>query len=177
VHTPGAGLAGPGDRPAPAEAAPTTAPAAAAPEAQEPPRFAMTLGHGVRAGHSAGPSVIAPAGEGHSGDQESARSDAAGDRGEPFGEGDVSERARPIASSLPDYPPAARTAEIEADVELEIVVDAGGRVIAARAVSRNGYGLDEAALRAVERYRFSPARRGGRPVPVRMRWTVQFRLR
>jgi outer membrane biosynthesis protein TonB len=47
----------------------------------------------------------------------------------------------------------------------------------ARAGIRAGYGLDDAAARAIRDYRFSPAIRAGRPVAVRMRWTVQFRLR
>ena len=32
------------------------------------------------------------------------------------------------------------------------------------------------ALNAIRLYRFSPALRAGRPVRVRMRWTIQFRL-
>ena len=49
--------------------------------------------------------------------------------------------------------------------------------MSARAVVRAGYGLDDAAVRAIRDYRFSPAIRAGSPVAVRMRWTVQFRLR
>ena len=93
------------------------------------------------------------------------------------GERDVNVPARLLSSSPLVYPPVARQAEIESDFPIEIVVDADGRVAAARAVSRVGYGLDEAALRAIREYRFSPALRAGRPVRVRMRWTVQFRLR
>ena len=85
--------------------------------------------------------------------------------------------ARLLAASPLVYPPAARKAEIETDVPVEIVVDAGGRVVSARAVIRAGYGLDDSAVRAIRDYRFSPAIRAGRPVAVRMRWTVQFRLR
>ncbi len=94
-----------------------------------------------------------------------------------FGEGDVDAPARLRATSPLLYPPAARSAVLETDVALEIVVDATGRVVSARMLSRAGYGLDEAALRAIRDYRFSPALRGGRAVPVRMRWTMQFRLR
>jgi protein TonB len=89
----------------------------------------------------------------------------------------VSVPARLLSSSPLVYPPAARQAEIESDFPVEIVVDLDGRVIAARAITRAGYDLDEAALRAIRAYRFSPAMRGGQPVRVRMRWTVQFRLR
>ena len=85
--------------------------------------------------------------------------------------------ARLVASRPATYPASARRAEVEADVTLEIVVAPDGGVISARVVAPRGYGLDGAALEAVRSYRFSPAWRAGRPVPVRMRWTVQFRLR
>jgi outer membrane biosynthesis protein TonB len=49
--------------------------------------------------------------------------------------------------------------------------------VSARALTRAGYGLDAAALQGIRGYRFSPAMRAGRPVAVRMRWIVQFRLR
>ena len=82
-----------------------------------------------------------------------------------------------LAAAPLAYPPAARSAEIELDFRLEIVVDARGDVISARALSHAGYGLDEAALQGIRGYRFSPAVRAGRPVAVRMPWIVQFRLR
>lgn len=94
-----------------------------------------------------------------------------------IGELDVDRPARLLSASPLVYPPVARKAEIEIDFPVEIVVDRRGRVETARAVSAVGYGLDEAALRAIRAYRFSPALRAGRAVRVRMRWTVQFRLR
>jgi protein TonB len=89
----------------------------------------------------------------------------------------VSVGARLLYGPPPGYPATARAAEIEADVPLEIVVDARGAVVDARGRAHAGYGLDEAAARAVRAYRFAPAQRGGVPVAVRMRWTMQFRLR
>jgi len=97
--------------------------------------------------------------------------------GDVVGEGDVAVPARLVSSSPLVYPAAARQAELELDLPMEIIVDAEGRVTSARALGRAGYGLDEAALRAIKAYRFSPAQRQGHAVPVRMRWTVQFRLR
>lgn len=96
---------------------------------------------------------------------------------DPADERDVNIPARLLSSSPLAYPQAARQAGIEIDFPVEIVVEANGRVTATRALSRVGYGLDEAALRAIRGYRFSPALSAGRPVRVRMRWTVQFRLR
>jgi periplasmic protein TonB len=96
--------------------------------------------------------------------------------GTTFAESAVDAKAR-LASSVPVvYPETARAAELEADVRLELVVDPEGRVVSARPLAPRGLGLDEAALRAVRAYRFSPARRAGRPVRVRMEWTVAFRL-
>ena len=102
---------------------------------------------------------------------------AASDEPAAFGDGDVNVPARLLAASPLVYPPAARAADIERDVPVDIVVDAGGRVVSARAVIRAGHGLDDAAVRAIRDYRFSPAMRAGSPVAIRMRWTVQFRLR
>ncbi len=94
-----------------------------------------------------------------------------------YGENAVSSRAKVVASAAPAYPPKARAEEVESDVPLEIVVDTQGRVVEARVVTRAGFGFDEAALSAIRSYRFSPAQREGRAVRVRMRWSVQFRLR
>jgi len=96
--------------------------------------------------------------------------------GAPFEEHEVTSPARLVARAPVVYPPEARAQQIETDVRVEIVVDATGRVVAARSLSNAGYDLDAEAVRAVRQYRFSPATRDGRAVSVRMRWTVQFRL-
>jgi len=85
--------------------------------------------------------------------------------------------ARLLVGSSASYTREAEAAGIEADVPLEIVVDSAGSVIGARALSHVGYGLDDAALRSVRGYRFSPARRESKPVTVRMRWLMRFQLR
>lgn len=137
-----------------------------------PPRFAMAVGtignvaSAASPGHPGSPAAPASAGD--------AGSASAGD---VLPEGKVTVRAQLLSSSPLLYPLAARRAEVEADLPLEIVVDLDGRVLAARVLRPAGYGLDEQAVRAVRAYRFSPARRDGRPVRVRMPWTVQFRLR
>lgn len=97
--------------------------------------------------------------------------------GEVLSEKDVNVPARPILRSEPSYPVEARQADIEADVPVQILVDTAGRVLEARSLTHHGYGLDEAATRAIQTWVFSPALRDGHPVRVWMRWTVQFRLR
>ena len=156
VARPGAGVAGPSIAPDPAEA-------------EQPARFALSTGT-VATRMAA--TAVAPAGSPGNG----VRSDSNGDA-PTVGERDVNVPARLLSASPLVYPPVARQAELELDLPVEIVVDVTGRVAGARVLSRVGYGLDEAALRAIREYRFSPALRAGRPVAVRMRWTVQFRLR
>jgi TonB family protein len=147
-------------------AVPGSVMSAAPVKTDEPARFALSAGVvATRPGAASAGSASGPP-----------RSGSEGDTG-ASGEGDVDVPARLLSSSPLVYPPVARQAEIEIDLPVEIVVDAEGRVATARAVSRAGYGLDEAALRAIREYRFSPALRAGRPVRARMRWIVQFRLR
>jgi protein TonB len=151
---------------------PTAPPEAltAAPEA--PARFTIVVppvgGSAAGAGAGGGPGV----GSGGSG------GNGAGPTAEAtYGENAVSSRAKVVTSAAPTYPPKARSEEVESDVPLEIVVDTQGHVVEARVLNRAGFGFDEAALTAIRSYRFSPAQREGRAVRVRMRWSVQFRLR
>jgi protein TonB len=95
----------------------------------------------------------------------------------PLLEDRVSSPARLAASISPAYPPAARAQEREADVVLAIVVKSTGEVADAWVLRSAGFEFDQSALQAVRAARFVPAQREGRPVAVRMRWTVSFRLR
>jgi len=153
--------------PAPAE---TAAPAPAAPalvaDGAVLPRFTLASGsgtvasNGTGAGVSANPVANAPASD----DVTHAASS-------------VQVSARLVQSVAAAYPVHARADEVEGDVAVEIVVDREGRVVDARVTRPAGHGFDAAALSAVRAYRFSPAQREGRPVRVRMPWSVQFRLR
>jgi TonB family protein len=75
-----------------------------------------------------------------------------------------------------EYPPDALAARLEADVVLRLALDAEGRVTAAEVIEPAGHGFDEAARSAALRFRFSPARRGGVPVPSRIRYRYELRL-
>jgi TonB family protein len=74
-----------------------------------------------------------------------------------------------------NYPPLARDANREGTVVLSVVLDANGDVRDAaveRAGPRPEFG--EAALRVVGRMLFTPARRGGARVPVRVSLPIRF---
>lgn len=65
------------------------------------------------------------------------------------------------------YPPQARAQGVEGHVVVRYDVDAEGRVQNARVVdARPPDVFDEAALQAVSRWRFRPARQEGEPEPV-----------
>jgi protein TonB len=75
----------------------------------------------------------------------------------------------------PDYPELARRTRVEDVVILETVIDELGNVTSAR-VLRGHPLLNQAALDAVQRWRFTPARLNDEAIPVVMTVTVQFRL-
>jgi TonB family protein len=75
-------------------------------------------------------------------------------------------RARPISTPPPVYPEPAARARIRGIVILEIVVDRDGHIAEGRVLKPLPLGLDQAAIDAVRKWRYEPARDGsGNPVP------------
>ncbi|MEA2696214.1 MAG: hypothetical protein QOI66_485 [Myxococcales bacterium] len=72
------------------------------------------------------------------------------------------------------YPPAAKAAGLQADVDLEMTIDATGKVTEARVVAPVGNGFDEAALDAARRFVFQPARRGDKAIAARISYRYVF---
>jgi periplasmic protein TonB len=68
------------------------------------------------------------------------------------------------------YPPVLRDSRVAGRVVLELVVDERGRVRpgSARVTNASHPAFGDAALRAVERFQFTPGRMGGVAVPVRV---------
>jgi periplasmic protein TonB len=73
-------------------------------------------------------------------------------------------KPKPRSISQPAYTSAAREANVEGRVRVEVSVDATGKVTGVRLLSGLGYGLDEAALEAARRATFDPGTRCGKPV-------------
>jgi TonB family protein len=82
----------------------------------------------------------------------------------------------PKRSDQPVYPPEAMAAGIQGIVKAEIVIDPFGNVEDARVIDSIPL-LDEAALKAVREWHFTPTVVNGQPVPVRMNVTVNFTAR
>jgi protein TonB len=172
VAIPPSRAATPAPRPAAAVQAPHVAAApdavpGASPPLDDAPRFTIAIGADAALPAAVAPSFAAALGGGAA---------PRGSDDAPLSEDGVSAPARLSRGDAPRYPESARRQGVEADVPLEIVVSSAGVVEEARALSRPGYGLDEAAIAAVKRYRFRPAVRDGSAVRVRMRWVMQFRL-
>lgn len=75
------------------------------------------------------------------------------------------------------YPPAARSKGVTGFVTLHVLVDTNGSVESVRVLEAEPKGVFEnAAVDAVEGWKFDPATYQGRPVKVWARQTVQFRL-
>ena len=75
----------------------------------------------------------------------------------------------------PVYPIIAKSAHVQGVVILEAVLNAKGGVESVR-VLRSLPLLDQAAIDAVQQWRFTPALLNGQPVPVVMTVTVNFML-
>jgi protein TonB len=85
------------------------------------------------------------------------------------------EPPRKIVDVAPVYPVVARNAHVEGVVIIEATIDEHGGVAAAH-VLRSIALLDQAAIDAVTRWRFTPARLNGEAVPVVITVTVRFTL-
>jgi protein TonB len=82
---------------------------------------------------------------------------------------------RKVVDVAPIYPAIARATGIQGIVILEVIIDERGTVTSSR-VLRSVTLLDQAALDAVNRWRFEPARLNEEAIPVVMTVTVNFRL-
>jgi periplasmic protein TonB len=73
------------------------------------------------------------------------------------------------------YPADARALGIEGTVKLSVGLDEKGNVVEVRLIGRAGHEFDEAAMRAMRKFRFSPALTSdGRAVPYRFTYDFKF---
>jgi len=76
----------------------------------------------------------------------------------------------------PDYSEEARSARLEGQVVLWLVVTSDGTPEGVKVVKGLGMGLDEQAVKAIKQWKFQPAMYDGKPVPVQINVEVNFRL-
>jgi TonB family protein len=83
--------------------------------------------------------------------------------------------ARLLKSVPPVYPPIARTNHVGGDVALDALIDASGNVTDMKVISGPPM-LRQAAMDAVQLWKYDPARLNGRPVAIHLGVTVKFRV-
>jgi TonB family protein len=76
----------------------------------------------------------------------------------------------------PEYTSYARAQHIQGTVIFRLVVSESGRATDIEVLSPLGFGLDEAAREAIEKWEFIPGQKDGKPVPVLATIEVNFRL-
>lgn len=76
----------------------------------------------------------------------------------------------------PEYSEEARKAKFQGTVVLYVVVDEKGQPKDLKVVRPLGLGLDQKAIEAVQKWRFKPGLKDGRPVSVSAQIEVNFRL-
>jgi periplasmic protein TonB len=80
-----------------------------------------------------------------------------------------------IRQVQPVYPPLAKIARVQGDVVIDSVIDQQGKVTQMKVVSGNPL-LIQAAMQALEQWRYQPTLLNGEPVAVDMVVTVHFQL-
>jgi TonB family protein len=84
--------------------------------------------------------------------------------------------ARPFHTPDPEYAESALRAKIQGTVQLAVAINATGAVDAVRVVKALEPGLDQNAVTAINMWRFTPATKDGKPVPVQTEIEVEYRL-
>lgn len=151
------------------------------------PDIQMTMDH---YGDPLGKSGIASGGPGHGGGfGDSCCGGVGPGKGNRYGPGDGGPGGGPVLSRVsysampkliykiePEYPDEARKARFEGTVVLSVEVDSKGQPHLVRVVRGLGLGLDERAVEAVNKWRFTPAIASGKPVAAPVVIEVSFRL-
>ena len=88
--------------------------------------------------------------------------------------GDV-KTARLISSVAPVYPTIAKAQRVGGNVKIDALVDASGNVTSMSLVSGPPL-LQQAAMDALRHWKYDPAQLDGKPVPMHLTVTVQFKL-
>ena len=83
--------------------------------------------------------------------------------------------AKLLKSAPPVYPAFAKTQRVSGDVKIDALIDAAGQVTTMKVVSGPAV-LYQAAMDALHQWRYQPASLDGKPVPMHLTVTIQFRL-
>ncbi len=82
----------------------------------------------------------------------------------------------PVYKIEPEYSEEARKAKYQGTVVLSVIIDPTGKPTNLKVLRPLGLGLDEKAIEAVQKWRFRPGTKEGKPVAVYATIEVNFRL-
>lgn len=87
----------------------------------------------------------------------------------------VSEMPVPLSEVRPVYPKEARDKQIEGSVAMDVLIDDKGKVRLASVIEGSEI-FRASALEAMKKFLFRPAKVDGKPVAVRIRYSIKFKL-
>ncbi len=82
----------------------------------------------------------------------------------------------PLFRPSPIYPPELRKDFPEATVVMGFIINTKGEVLAPHVISSPNRRFEEAAIRAIEKWKFRPGYKGGRPVNTRTQIAIYFHV-
>ena len=94
---------------------------------------------------------------------------------EPLPVGGDVQQAKLTSSVPPVYPALAKNQHVSGNVLVDALIDANGRVTTMKVVSGPTL-LHQAAMDALKQWKYRPALLDGKPVPMHLTVTIQFRL-
>ncbi len=87
----------------------------------------------------------------------------------------VSEMPVPLSEVRPVYPKEAKDKQIEGSVAMDVLIDDKGKVRLANVIEGSEI-FRASALEAMKKFLFRPAKVDGKPVAVRIRYSIKFKL-
>lgn len=90
--------------------------------------------------------------------------------------GDVEEKPTPTRQIEPTYPPALKRQKINGSVTVVFVVDEQGNVVAPRVEKSTHMEFEKPAIDAIRRWKFTPGKKDGEAVKVRVRAPLIFKV-
>lgn len=96
--------------------------------------------------------------------------------GKIFNIADLDRIPEPILQGAPVYPVSMRREAVTANVRVEFIVNAEGRVLDAVVIDSTHHAFDDAAVAGVMKWKFRPGMKGGRKVNTRMAVPIVFKV-